>query len=152
MRSEPRRRARELALQGLYQRQLSGNASPAIREQLVESPGFAQADRDYFDALWTGVTTGYDALVERVSPFLDRAAAQLSPVERAILVIGAWELSHRPEVPYRVVIDEAVELAKSYGGTDGHKFVNGVLDKLAGAVRADEIRALAAERAAGAAG
>ena len=152
MRSNPRRRARELALQGLYQRQLSGNAPAAIHAQIADASGFARADASYFEALWSGVTADYDALVARFAPWLDRGAAELSPVERAILVIGAWELAERPEIPYRVVINEAVELAKSYGGTDGHKFVNGVLDKLAGALRADEIRALAEERAAGAAG
>jgi N utilization substance protein B len=96
-----------------------------------------------------GVTS--TTIVARFAPW-STGPRRLSPVERAILVIGAWELAHQPEIPYRVVINEAVELAKSYGGTDGHKFVNGVLDKLAGALRADEIRALAEERAAGAAG
>ena len=141
-----RRRSREFALQGLYQRQLSGNAPAAIHAQLAEAGGFALADRSYFEMLWSGVTSDYDALIARFAPWLDRTAAALSPVERAILVIGAWELAHQPEIPYRVVINEAVELAKSYGGTDGHKFVNGVLDKLAADVRGDEIRALAAER------
>ena len=86
-----------------------------------------------------------------MAPHLDRKPAELSPIERAILVIGAWELQHRLEVPYRVVINEAVELAKSYGGTDGHRFVNGVLDKVAGTLRAAEIAARARE-AGGAAG
>jgi transcription antitermination protein NusB len=148
MRTNPRRRAREFALQGLYQRQLSGNAVPAIRAQLADAGGFALADRTYFDELWAGVTTDEATLVERMSPWLDRAAAGLSPIERAILIIGTWELQHRPEIPYKVVIDEAIELAKSYGGTDGHKFVNGVLDKVAADLRTDEIRALATERAA----
>jgi len=150
MRASPRRRAREFALQGLYQRDLSGNAIPAIRAQLADAGGFALADHAYFDALWAGVTDDDGALLSRLSPWLDRPAAGLSPIERAILVIGAWELSNRLEIPYRVVINESVELAKSYGGTDGHKFVNGVLDKFAADVRADEIRALIAERAAGA--
>ncbi len=148
MRASPRRRAREFVLQGLYQRQLSGNSPDAIRTQLTEAAGFGKTDDAYFDAAWSGVIAECDALVELVSPHLDRRAAELSPVERAILVIGAWELKHRPEIPYRVVINEAVELAKSYGGTDGHKFVNGVLDKLAASLRADEIRALAEARAA----
>jgi N utilization substance protein B len=85
-------------------------------------------------------------------PHLDRGLDVLSPIERAILVIGAWELAHRLEIPYRVVINEAVELAKSYGGIDGHKFVNGVLDRLAAGLREAEIGALAAERNAGATG
>ena len=138
----PRRRAREFVLQGLYQRQLSGNAHDAIRAQLADATGFAKADEAYFDALWAGVTDEYDTLVLLFAPDLDRRATQLSPIERAILVIGAWELRHRPEIPYRVVINEAIELAKSYGGTDGHKFVNGVLDKLAATLRATEMDAL----------
>ncbi|HZQ63449.1 MAG TPA: transcription antitermination factor NusB [Casimicrobiaceae bacterium] len=146
MRSSPRRRAREFVLQGLYQQQLSGNADEAIRAQLAEASGFARVDADYFTGLWSGIAGEYDALLARLAPHLDRAPQELSPIERAILVIGAWELVHRLDIPYRVVINEAVELAKAYGGTDGHKFVNGVLDKLAAEARADEIRALAAER------
>ena len=84
-------------------------------------------------------------LIARIAPHLDRKPEQLSPIEKALLVIGAWELVNRVEIPYKVVINEAVELAKAYGGTDGHKFVNGVLDKLAAEVRAEEIAALARE-------
>jgi transcription antitermination protein NusB len=148
-RTSARRRSRELVLQGLYQRRLAGNASDDVRVQLEESRGFERADAPYFEELWRGVAEGADALVERLAPLLDRKPAELSPVERAILAIGAWELEHRPEIPYRVVINEAVELAKSYGGTDGHKFVNGVLDRHAASVRAPEIAALARERGAG---
>ncbi|MEP7184061.1 MAG: transcription antitermination factor NusB [Betaproteobacteria bacterium] len=147
MRASPRRRAREFVLQGLYQRQLSGNAPAAIRAQLTEATGFAKADPAYFDALWAGVTADYDTLVESFAPLLDRRAAALSPIERAILAIGAWELANRVEIPFRVVINEAIELAKSYGGTDGHKYVNGVLDKLAATLRAAEVDA--ARQAAG---
>ena len=142
MRASPRRRAREFVLQGLYQRQLSGNACAAIRAQLAEAAGFPKADVPYFDALWEGVTGGYETLVTAVAPHLDRRAGQLSPIERAILVIAAWELEHRIEIPCRVVINEAIELAKAYGGTDGHKFVNGVLDKLATKLRAAEMEGL----------
>ena len=149
MRASPRRRAREFALQGLYQRQLSGNSAAAIRAQIGEASGFPKADGAYFDELWTGVATEFDELVALCAPHLDRKAKELSPVERAILALGAWELKHRLEIPYRVVINEAVELAKSYGGTDGHKFVNGVLDKMAGELRAAEIAAVAVEPAAG---
>ncbi len=150
MRSSPRRRARELVLQGLYQWQLSGNDPDAIRLQLVESPGFEHADHDYFRELWVGAVAHYDALLASFAPLLDRAPAELSPIERAILAIGAWELAHRADVPYKVVINEEVDLAKAYGGTDGHKYVNGVLDKLASRVRAAEIAALARERSGGA--
>ena len=135
----PRRRAREFALQGLYQHQLSGNTRAAIRAQLAEAGGFAKADAAYFDELFAGVTGSYDSLVDLIAPHLDRRPAELSPIERAILVIGAWELTEQPAIPYRVVINEAIELAKSYGGTDGHRFVNGVLDKLAPTLRPAEI-------------
>jgi transcription antitermination protein NusB len=143
----PRRRARELVLQGLYQRQLADNAIDDVRAQLADSAGYARADQAFFGELWSGVARDFDPLLQDVAPLLDRPLAELSPIERAILAIGAWELAHRLDTPYRVVINEAVELAKSYGGTDGHKFVNGVLDKLAARVRADEIAARARERA-----
>ncbi len=142
-RPTPRRRAREFVLQGLYQRQLSGNSAAAIRAQIAEAAGFAKADQAYFDALWTGVTAQFDALVALVAPHLDRRPEELSPVERAILAIGAWELRDRLEIPYRVAINEAVDLAKAYGGTDGYRYVNGVLDKVAAELRAAEIAALA---------
>ena len=142
-----RRRARERVLLGLYERQLAGNADDAIAADLfapvalagresIQEIGDLPFDDAYAKALWRGVSTGYDELLRTIEPALDRKLAALAPVERAVLVIGAWELVHRVDIPYRVVIDEAVELAKTYGGTDGHKFVNGVLDKLAPALRA----------------
>ena len=137
-------------MQGLYQRRLAGSAPADVRADLVASRGYERADEAYFDELWRGLAEGADEVVGRLAPVLDRAAAGLSPIEWAILAIGAWELEHRPEIPYRVVINEAVELAKSYGGTDGHKFVNGVLDRHAASVRAPEIAALRRERGAGA--
>jgi transcription antitermination protein NusB len=137
-----RHRARECVLQGLYERQLSGNAVDAVRARLVAEASFANADRAYFDELWSGVNAEADALIRMIAAIIDRPVAQLSPVERAVLVIGAWELKHRAEIPYRVVIDESIELAKSYGGTDGHRFVNGVLDKLAPSLRAAEVDSL----------
>jgi N utilization substance protein B len=149
-RTSARRRARELVMQGLYQRRLAGSPPADVRADLVASRGYERADEAYFDELWRGLAEGADASVGRLAPVLDRAAAGLSPIEWAILAIGAWELEHRPEIPYRVVINEAVELAKSYGGTDGHKFVNGVLDRHAASVRATEIAALRRERGAGA--
>lgn len=142
MRTSSRRRSRELVLQGLYQRQLSGNAARTVRDDLAASPGFLRADQSYFDELWTGVAADYDALLAALAPHLDRKPSELSPVERAILIIGAWELQRRAEIPYKVVINEAVELAKSFGATDGHRYVNGVLDKFAANARAAEIAAL----------
>lgn len=141
----PRRRARELVLQGLYERQLSGNDEDAIRRQLLDSVEAIDADREYLGELWRGITADYDALMTALAPHASRAIRELSPIERAILAIGAWELVRRVDIPYKVVIDEAVELAKDYGGIDGHRFVNGVLDKLAARVREPEIAALARE-------
>jgi N utilization substance protein B len=141
-RIRPRRRARELALQGLYQRQISRNDADAVRLDLAASREYLRADQGYFGELWDGVIREHDALLRALAPHHDRKTAQLSPIERAILVIGAWELAHRLEIPYKVVINEAVELAKSFGGTDGHRYVNGVLDKFAADIRAAEIAAL----------
>jgi len=136
-----RRRSRELALQGLYQWLVAGSSPGSIREELAESSGFAKCDEPFFDALWRGVTSDFDAMIASVAPYLDRPAVQLSPIEKSVLAIGAWELTREAETPYRVAINEAVELAKRFGGTDGHKYVNGVLDKLAAATRAAEVSA-----------
>ena len=145
-RTSPRRRARELVLQGLYQCQVGGNSPDDVRVHLAENPAFERADLEFFTALWQGVAPDFAAVVASVAAHVDRPVADLSPVERAILAIGAWELAHCPGTPYRVVINEAVELAKRYGATDGHKFVNGVLDHYAAEVRAPEIAARARER------
>jgi N utilization substance protein B len=136
-----RRRSREFALQGLYQWQLAGADIGAIRAHLATIKGFDRADAGYFSALLSGVIGKAAALEAALQPHLARRFAELSPIERAILLIAAFELSDLPEVPFRVVINEAVELARSYGATDGHKFVNGVLDKLAVVARPDEARA-----------
>ncbi len=139
MSSSSRRRARQYALQGIYQWLLSGTDPALIKEQLAETPGFNKCDGKLFDRIWIGVTREFAALQHAFTPYLDRPAAEVSPVEKGILAIGAWELLHSPEVPYRVAINEAVELAKTYGGTDGHKYVNGVLDKMAAVTRTSEI-------------
>ena len=136
-----RRRSREFALQGLYSWLLAGQPVSDITAQLEESKGFERADQAYFSLLMRGAIEQQGALEEALAPCLDRKVRELSPVERAILLLSAWELKNAPEVPYRVVINEAVELAKSFGGTDGHKYVNGVLDKLAKSLRTQEARA-----------
>ena len=134
-----RRGSRELALQGLYQWQLSGAEPGAIEAQVAAENGFEKSDRGYFSQLLAGSVRDAGELRNALEPFLDRKFEELSPIERGIMMIGAYELKHCSEVPYRVVINEAVELAKSYGGTDGFRYVNGVLDKLAAALRPGEI-------------
>ncbi len=133
-----RRRAREYALQGLYQWQLAGHDASAIRTQLAEDANFAKADAAYFGAVLDGTIAEAEALKAAITPLLDRKLEHLSPVERGILLLAAWELKHTPDIPFRVVINEAIELAKVYGGTDGHKYVNGVLDRLAASLRPQE--------------
>ena len=137
----PRHRARELALQGIYQWRLSGNGAVQIEKQVAEEKGLGRYDTGFFASLLRGVLGQSAELLAAVSPHLDRPLDELSPIECSVLLLAAYELLHLPEVPYRVVINEAVELAKSYGGTDGYKYVNGVLDKLAAQVRADEVAA-----------
>jgi N utilization substance protein B len=135
-----RRRSREFAVQGLYQWQLNAGDPTLIADDLMRTKGFDQADEKHFRALLHGAIENAPALRESLAPFLDRTIKELSPVEHAILLVGAYELSHHVEVPYRVVINECVELAKTFGGTDGFKYVNGVLDKLASAARQVEIK------------
>ena len=133
-----RRRSREFAMQGLYQWQVNAGDAAAIAADLMQTKGFADADDNHFRTLLQGTTEQADALRTALGPCLDRPMEGLSPVEHAILLLGAYEMTHHVEIPYRVVINEAVELAKTFGGTDGFKFVNGVLDKLALALRPAE--------------
>jgi len=143
-----RRRSRELALQGLYQWLLSGADGAEIEAHLREHDGFEKFDRVHFDALLFGCIAEAAALDAVLARHVDRKTTDLSPVEHAVLMIGVYELTHCLEIPYRVAINEAVELAKSFGGTDGHKYVNGVLDKAAGDLRAVEVKARQAARKA----
>ncbi len=136
-----RHKARELALQGLYQWLLAEEHADEIRTHLAEFKGYDKSDQKYLERLLNGVIADAKELEAAFGPLLDRPVDELSPVERGVLLIGAYELAHVPDVPYKVVINEAVELAKSYGGTDGHKYVNGVLDKLAAKLRAAEVKA-----------
>jgi N utilization substance protein B len=137
----PRHRAREFALQGIYQWLLNNEDSGVIDAHIREAHGFDKADREHFDALLHGAISQSIQLREEFSPFIDRGIAELSPIEHAALLIGTYELKNHIEIPYRVVINEAVELTKSFGGQDGHKYVNGVLDKLAARLRVTEINA-----------
>jgi N utilization substance protein B len=137
----PRRRAREFALQGLYQWQMTGASAAEIRRDLAELEGYAAADEAFLKAELKGVIGEAEGLQALLEPLADRKWAEVSPVEKAILLMGAWEIAHAPEMPYRVSINEAVELAKRFGGTDGHKYVNGILDRVAQAVRPEEVAA-----------
>jgi N utilization substance protein B len=134
-----RKIAREFTLQGVYGWLVGGADITLIIANLKDDEQFKRADEAYFRTLIHGVIKEEDMLGARVGPLLDRPLAELSPVERGILLIGAYELLHCPDVPWRVAINEGVELAKKFGGTDGHKYINGVLDKLAQDVRAVEI-------------
>ena len=136
-----RRRSRELATQGLYQWLLSGAPGGEIDAQLRGAQGFDKADHEHLDALLHGVIRDSEALSADLTPCLDRPIDQLSPVERAVLLVAAFELKNQVDIPYRVVINEAVELAKTFGGADGYKYVNGVLDKLGAQLRVDETQA-----------
>ena len=137
-----RRRAREFALQALYQWLVNESTADALLAQLREQKDFAKADAALAEALLRGVVADAEALRARIAPYLDRPVKELSPVEHALLLLAACELRDQAGTPYRVVINEAVDLAKSFGGTDGHKYVNGVLDKLAAELRPEEVRAL----------
>ena len=136
----PRRRAREFALQGLYAWQMNHGSAAEIEagfamDKGLNNAGFDKADRKMFSSLLSGTIREAAALEVEMQPALDRQFSELSPVERAVLLLGAFELKHVVETPYRVIINEAIELAKSFGGTDGHKYVNGVLDKLVRTLR-----------------
>jgi transcription antitermination protein NusB len=123
--------ARKLALQALYRWQLNRCEWQDLIQEFSTEPDMPRADAQYFQELVSGICGTREALDEALAPLLDRLPALLDPVEHALLLIGGYELQHRPDVPFRVVINEAVGLAKRFGATDGHKFVNGVLDRAA---------------------
>ncbi len=136
-----RRRSREFAMQGVYQWLIGKADIGLIQAHVMESPTFVKADKEHFDILLTSSIRNADELREQISAFIDRPIHELSPVEHATLLVAAQELRQHLEIPYRVVINEAVEIAKSFGGTDGFKYVNGVLDKLAAHIRPVEVQA-----------
>ena len=131
-----RRQAREIALQALYAWQLSGG-DPLDEARTLEAED--KADRAFAEALVRGVRDRVAELERLIAPHLDREFARLSPVERSILYIGTLELVAYPETPFKVVVNEAIELGKSYGAAEGHRFVNGVLEKVAARLRPDEV-------------
>jgi transcription antitermination protein NusB len=134
-----RTRAREFALQGLYQFLVGRNDSEAIDAFTRDLVGFHKADLAHYDALLHGCIKEAAALDSVIDPLLDRPMNEISPVEHAILWIGQYEFRHCLDVPWRVTINECIELAKAFGGTDGHKYVNGVLNKMAPLIRTAEV-------------
>ena len=136
-----RSRAREFIVQALYQHIVSGNDATAIDHFTRDLAGFHKADAAHFDAVLHGCIESAAALDALILPLLDRKMEEISPIEHSVMWIGAYEFLHCRDVPWRVVINECVELAKEFGGTDGPKYVNGVLNGLAPSLRADEVAA-----------
>ena len=136
-----RSRAREFALQGLYQFLVGRNAASDIDQFTRDLAGFHKADSAHYDALLHGCIEQAEALDALIVPLLDRTLAEISPIEHAVMWMGAYELQHCLDVPWRAVLNECIELAKEFGGTDGHKYVNGVLNKLAPRLRSAEVQA-----------
>lgn len=137
-RVQTRRKSREIALKALYRGMLNKTDLTPVFKDMQDDPDYLKADEAYFKALLTQVTENLAAIDEKITQFVDRPMAELSPIEHSILRIAGYELMFDLTIPYRVVINEGVELAKLFGGTDGHKYINGVLDKLAANVRAEE--------------
>ena len=136
--SKNRRKSRELSLKAIYQHLISPSELPKLLSNAVDDPEFCHADEAYFRKLTTGVYNYLPELDVQIAGFIDRPIHELSPIEHAVLCISSFELIHDASIPYRVAINEGVELAKIYGGTDGHKYVNGVLDKIAESTRPQE--------------
>lgn len=139
--SNPRSRARRAALQALYQWQMTAQAPQKIAEQFREDKSWKRIDEALFTSLLDGVPACTGELDKVIEPILDRPVAQVDPIERAILRMGAFELTRRKDIPWRVVINECVELAREFGAEQSHKYVNGVLDKLARRTHDAEIQA-----------
>jgi N utilization substance protein B len=137
----PRSRAREFALQALYQHLVGRQAAESIDQFTRGLSGFHKADSVHYDALLHGCIKESAELDALIVPLLDRKLEELSPIEHAVMWIGAYEFLHAADVPWRVVLNECIELAKEFGGTDGHKYVNGVLNGLAPRLRAAEVEA-----------
>ena len=138
--SGARTRARELVLQALYQKQIAEHDSGELIKQFHEQKAFERVDQEFFDETLKDICDQQSDLEEKISELIDRPLEQLDPVELGILLIGVFELQHRIDVPYKVVINEGVNLAKRFGATDGHKYINACLDKAAQSLREIEIK------------
>jgi N utilization substance protein B len=139
-----RHRAREAVIQALYQWELSGYPMTQVAAMFRADNDLKRADIAFFHDALTAIDHTHQTLVDSLKPYLSRELSELTPIERNILLLGAYELSARIDIPFKVVISEAVALSKKFGATDGHKFVNGVLDQLAANARAIEVQALGA--------
>jgi N utilization substance protein B len=135
-----RRKARSFALQAIYQWHMAGADLAKIEAEFRADNDMSKVDLEYFHEILHGVPRELSALDQIIKPLLDRNAEEMTPVELSILRLATYEMMHRIDVPYKVVINEAVELAKSFGATDGHKYVNGVVDKIAQQVRTVEVK------------
>jgi transcription antitermination factor nusB len=136
----PRRRAREFTVQALYQAAINDTAAPEIANHFREHGDFKHADADLFAALFFGAHRNHQEYMNLVYPHIDRDANAINPIERSILLMAIHELKEMPETPYPVIINEAIEVTKTFGGTDSHKFINGILDKLAEELRPNDIK------------
>ena len=136
-----RTRARELLLQALYQQQIAGHDGDELLQQFQEQTAYARVDQSFFDEALAAIYAGQAELEKTMEPLIDRPVEQLDPVEKGILLIGIFELQNKPDVPFRVVINEGVNLAKRFGALDGHKYINACLDKAAQDLRSAEVQA-----------
>lgn len=136
-----RTRARELLLQALYQKQIAGHDSAELLTQFREQTAYKRVDQEFFDAALAEICASQSELEQAIEPLIDRPLEQLDPVELGVMLIGVYELQTRVDVPYRVVINEGVNLAKRFGALDGHKYINACLDLAAQSMRSDEVQA-----------
>ena len=138
MRVSPRRRAREFAVQALYQVALNKVPAPEVAQHIRESNDYRHADGELFTAIFFGAHNNHREYMQIIRPLLDRDENLINPIERSVLLVAVHELKAMPETPYPVIINEAIEVTKTFGGTDSHKFVNGILDKLVAQLRPND--------------
>ncbi len=138
-----RTRARELMVQALYQKQIAGHSTAELVAQFRDDPSYERVDQEFFDELFPAISNSQAELESRIDELIDRPLDQLDPIELSILLIGIHELGHRIDIPYKVVINEGVNLARRFGAIDGHKYINACLDVAAQSLREVEVQASA---------
>ncbi len=136
-----RTRARELMVQALYQKQIAGHSTAELVAQFRDDPSYERIDQEFFDELFPAISNGQSGLESKIDDLIDRPLDQLDPIELSILLIGVHELEHRIDIPYKVVINEGVNLARRFGALDGHKYINACLDVAAQSLRQIEVQA-----------